>query len=136
MALIYLQLIDYKNITNDLISINTKQDKTNQKLDNELKIYQKENNYQANKIEKQAIKIEELTQKIISLEENLTRQKLQIQKSTFIIPTPTINYQEIPVNDINNTQFLNNEELDISPKLFFDDQQNIDGFHIELKQKF
>jgi len=128
LGLLYLQIIDYKIITNQLISTNSTLESEQKTLSNELN---------KTKIENINLKetIKNQNQKIITLEENLTNQKIQIKEINFTIPQTTLDYKDIP-NIENNVTKIDNDKIDISPSIFLDEEQKVDGFHIELKQKF
>ena len=121
LGLLYLQIIDYKIITKQLIAINNSLEINNQNITKE--------NINLTKT------INKLNQKIITLEENITNQKIKIEEINFKIPETTLEYKSIP-NLETNTTIINNDDLDINPSILFDEEKNLDGFHIELKQKF
>ncbi len=114
LGLLYIELTNYKNITNQLITTNNTQEKEISNLENKLK---------------------KQIDTIITLEENLTNTKLKIKKLNFKIPITTLEYNYIP--DIEtNTTIINNNNFDIKPTISFDENRNIEGFNIQLKQKF
>ncbi|MEA3383583.1 MAG: hypothetical protein U9Q20_02765 [Campylobacterota bacterium] len=123
-----MQILDYKKITNQLITINSD---IQINLDNK----NKELNISNKTIIDLTKEIKNLKQKIITLEENLTNQIIKIEDINFKIPKIDTQYNLIPEFENNATKVEEND-TDISPTIFFDEEKRVDGFHIELKQKF
>ena len=113
LGLTYIELTNYKNIINQLLNTNNIQEQKIEELENKLK----------NQIET-----------IISLEENLSNAKLNIQELNFKIPKTTLEYKYIPDIETNTTTI--NNYPDIKPTISFDENRNIEGFNIQFKQTF
>ncbi|MGK0255763.1 MAG: hypothetical protein ACI81I_000369 [Arcobacteraceae bacterium] len=107
LGIIYLQLLDYKNITSILL---------------------KENTTLINKTY-------DLNDKIISLEESLSIKEIELNKLNFINNTTKINNLPQYLNPLNQA-IQETEKLKLTPNITIDEENKITGFGLEYKQEF
>jgi cell division protein FtsB len=133
LAIIAVQLSDYQNITSSLLQENNSINKTTLTLNKEIKSLKEQN--------------EILQAKILSLEEQLSRQNIESNQFNFSNennttinsiqtqePIPVEQEKSIFTNDTTNEQ--NSQNIDVKPNIKIDDENEITGFGLEYKQKF
>lgn len=106
IGILYLQLLDYKNITSTLLKENTS-------LIN---------------------KTYNLNDKIILLEESLAIKRIALYKLNFINDINNTNNLPQYLNPFNRT--TQEEEFILTPNITIDKENKITGFHLQYKQNF
>lgn len=122
LGMIYIQLVDYKNIAISLVNENTTINKNTNLLNNKLNSLQIEN--------------EKLKNTILSLEETLLDMQIKLNNVRYYRTTDindTNNTYNAPYDDLDTNQ---TEELNIKPSLDLDDENKITGFGLEYTQEF
>jgi len=122
LGMVYIQLIDYKNITGTLLKDNQSNKNTVQILENKISLL--ENTTQ------------ELKNTIISLEENLSLTQMKLDTQNYTQENnASIDFQD-PSQSIENILNNTNDELNLQPNITLDNENQITGFGLEYKTKF
>lgn len=142
IGLLFLQLQNHKQLTNDLVYENNYLDKDHKSLINQIKQLEE--------------KISNLENKITTLENNNTNLQDNINQlqDDIILMEEDINNKHLIPNDINYTIKINDniykmpptfesnetniseDDLKIIPKIQLDDENNIESINIEYKENF
>jgi predicted nuclease with TOPRIM domain len=122
LAIITLQLTDYQNITSDLLKENNTINQATRGLHDKITLLEEKN--------------QELTDKIISLEEQLAIKKIELYNQNFSLDNNTTQYiqQEIPL--LENETVKSYDGVELTPNMSLDNENQITGFGLDYKQKF
>ena len=123
LGILYIQITDYQNITNTLLSENTNSNTQTKSLQNTIQFLEDQNT--------------ELNDKIISLQEELAIIQIKLNNTNFIIDTNTTQNFLEPQNSFTLPQKnLIESPVDMTPNITLDEENKITGFGLEYKQKF
>ena len=122
LGIVYLQLIDYQNISSTLLDNNTK----NTQIHNELK----------NKISSLKLENKELNNRIIILEEEISIAQLKLNPPTYNTEANSTHELFSDTKPLENMMNEKSIQLNPQPNITIDDENEITGFGLEYNQKF
>jgi len=121
LGMVYIQLADYQDITSTLLENNSDSKTNTIQLKNKISTLETQN--------------EQLQNTIISLEEKLSLTQIQLMNQQFIENNNTINIP-MDIQPLNKEQNQTAPELDLTPDITIDDENEVTGFGLEYTQKF
>ena len=121
LGMVYIQLADYQNITSTLLEDNSDSKNNTIQLKNKINSLETQN--------------QQLQNTIISLEEKLSLAQIQLMNQQFIENNNTINIP-MDIQPLNKEQNQTTPELDLTPDITIDDENEVTGFGLEYTQKF
>jgi len=121
LGMVYIQLADYQDITSTLLENNSDSKTNTIQLKNKISTLETQN--------------EQLQNTIISLEEKLSLTQIQLMNQQFIENNNTINIP-MDIQPLNKEQNQTAPELDLTPNITIDDENEVTGFGLEYTQKF
>ena len=132
LAMIYMRLMDYENITNTLLQENNKQHSKTKDLENKISILENKTAI----LQNEKILLEN---KIITLDETLLSTQMRLNNTNFTVennetyPIP-FNVKDMNISkDIYTTQ---EQAIDLTPNITLDDENKVTGFGLQYKNKF
>ena len=132
IAMIYMQLVNYQNITSTLIQENTIQNKKSKDLEHKIVSLE-------NKIETVTNEKIELQNKMIILDEELLKTQMSLHALSYQVDTNITNNLNYPTQEFNNSVTIyesKEEPIDLKPNITLDDENKITGFGLQYKEKF
>lgn len=125
LGLLYIQLDDYDKISNSLLQENISSNDEIKTLNEKVQDLQNENELLQNKVYS-------LEQQLLEQERNITLSKLDDNYSI----DNTLDLNNSIEQEINDTQTIRSDEINIQPKITLDNENKITGFEQQNKEDF
>jgi len=125
LGLLYIQLDDYDKISNSLLQENISSNDEIKTLNEKVQDLQSENELLQNKVYS-------LEQQLLEQERNITLSKLDDNYSI----DNTLDLNNSIEQEINDTQTIRSDEINIQPKITLDNENKITGFEQQNKEDF
>ena len=121
LGMVYIQLADYQKITSTLLENNTENKNNSVQLKNTIISLETQN--------------QQLQNTIISLEEQLSLAQIKLVNHQFTENNNTLNLP-MDIQPLNQEQNQTTPNLNLTPSITLDDENEITGFGLEYTQKF